>query len=68
MTLDELIAAAESLRATHGGQARVVLPGRPMPVVRVLEALTAAKIQPAAYADAEGIGMRFTETVVVVRN
>jgi hypothetical protein len=67
MTLDELIEQAESLRAAHGGQARVVLPGQPMPVARTLEALTAAKIRPAAYANAEGLGMRWTETVVVLK-
>jgi hypothetical protein len=39
-----------------------------MRAVRALEVLTAAKIQPAAYADAEGSGMRWTETLVVIKS
>jgi len=39
----------------------------PLPVGNTLEALTAAKIRPAAYASAEGSGARFTETVVVIK-
>lgn len=68
MTLDQLIAMAEELRAAHGGQASVVLTGKPMRTVRTLEAVVAAKVQPNAYADCEGLGGRFTEFVVVIRS
>lgn len=67
MTLDELSFAVEELRRIHGGQARVVVPGHPMRALQALEAVTAVKIQPHAYAGAEGLGRRDAETVVAMK-
>lgn len=62
------IALLEKQRAALSGQARLVMDAQPMREVRALEAVTAAKIQPNAYANAEGSGLRFTEKVVVIKS
>jgi hypothetical protein len=45
-----------------------VLDGRAMRSMRTFEVLTAAKIQLAVYADAQGTGAGWTEVVVIVKS
>ncbi|GAB3766240.1 hypothetical protein GCM10028796_25160 [Ramlibacter monticola] len=68
MTLDEAIAILEEQRSFIGGHAPLVVDGRPMRALRALEVVTAAKIRPDTYANAEASGARWTEKVVVVKS
>lgn len=72
MTLDQLIAAAEALRGTHGGQAPVVVEitraatsGAAMPLVRSVRGEMLAQLQPRLYARAES--QRFALPAVVIK-
>ena len=68
MTLDKLIDALEEMRGVVGGQARVVLPGKPMPAVRSVESVVAMQLRPNAYADARGLGGHGTENVIIIKS